>query len=414
MQFRHHTLANGLEVVAEVNPQAYSCAYAFFVRAGARDETDALSGVSHFLEHMVFKGSDKRSAADVNRELDELSSSSNAYTSEEQTVYYATTLPEDQDRIVELLADMMRPSLRQEDFDAEKKVILEEIAKYDDQPPYGAHEKCMALFFGPHPLGHSVLGTVETVGGMARDQMMEYFQDRYSPRNIVLSAAGNVDFDDLIQRAERHCGRWPTFNAPRQLGSPKPHTGFRIIHKPLAVQQYVIEAAAAPAADDDQRYAARVLSTIVGDDSGSRLFWELVDTGLAEYAAIGTHEFQGTGIFLTSLCCAPEEAAENLKRLTDVILKVEAEGVTEEELIQAKNKICAHIVLQSERPTNRMFAVGNGWIQRRQYKTVREAVQAYRDVSLEDIDAVLKRYPLSRRATVAIGPLTDMAAPALK
>ena len=146
MQFRHHTLDNGLEIVAEVSPNAYSASYAFFVRTGARDETDQISGVSHFLEHMVFKGSAKRSAADVNRELDDLSSSSNAFTSEEQTVYYATTLPEDQGRIVELLADMMRPVLRQEDFDTEKKVILEEIAKYDDQPPYGAHEKCMAAF----------------------------------------------------------------------------------------------------------------------------------------------------------------------------------------------------------------------------------------------------------------------------
>src|SRR6186997_2200889 len=117
MSFRHHTLDNGLEIVAEVAPSAYSSAYAFFVRTGARDETEEISGVSHFLEHMVFKGSAKRSAADVNRELDELSSSSNAFTSEEQTVYYATTLPEDQPRIVQLLADMMRPALRQDDFD---------------------------------------------------------------------------------------------------------------------------------------------------------------------------------------------------------------------------------------------------------------------------------------------------------
>jgi predicted Zn-dependent peptidase len=135
MQFRHHTLANGLEIVAEIAPNAYSSAYAFFVRTGARDESDAISGVSHFLEHMVFKGSDKRSAAEVNRDLDDLAANSNAYTSEEQTVYFATTLPEDQGKIVELLADMMRPSLRPDDFDTEKKVILEEIAKYEDQPP---------------------------------------------------------------------------------------------------------------------------------------------------------------------------------------------------------------------------------------------------------------------------------------
>src|SRR5437763_14700449 len=197
MPFRQHTLDNGLELVAETSPDAYSSAYAFFVRTGARDETGDVSGVSHFLEHMVFKGSANRTAAEVNRDLDDLSASSNAYTSEEQTVYFATTLPEDQEEIVELLADMMRPALRQEDFDTEKQVILEEIAKYDDQPPYGPHEECMAAYFGDHPLGKSVLGTTASVGGLARDKMLAYFEQRYSPKNIELSAAGHDDFHSL-------------------------------------------------------------------------------------------------------------------------------------------------------------------------------------------------------------------------
>jgi predicted Zn-dependent peptidase len=411
MPFRHHTLDNGLEIVAETSPDAYSSAYAFFVRTGARDETDEISGVSHFLEHMVFKGSPNRTTAEVNRDLDDLSASSNAYTSEEQTVYYATTLPDDQEPIVELLADMMRPALRQEDFDTEKQVILEEIAKYDDQPPYGAHEKCMAAFFGDHPLGKSILGTPASVGGLARDQMLAYFEQRYSPKNMVLAAAGNVDFDSLVLQAQNYCGRWQMFDAPRVPRPIVPRSEFQVLHKPLAVQEYVVQLSAAPAATDDDRYAARLLTTIVGDDSGSRLFWELVDTGQAESASIGAQEFQGAGVFLTWLSCLPDLAAENLQRIRDIVLEVETTGVTEEELAQAKNKVCAHIVLQSERPTNRMFAVGNGWIQRRQYKTVREAVEAYRAVTLADIHRVLKQYPLSRTATVAVGPLTDLAAP---
>jgi predicted Zn-dependent peptidase len=408
--FRHHTFDNGLEIVAEIAPSAYSSAYAFFVRAGARDETDAISGVSHFLEHMVFKGSDKRSAADVNRDLDDLSASSNAFTSEEQTVYYATTLPEDQGNVVELLADMMRPSLRQADFDTEKQVILEEIAKYEDQPPYGAHEKCMAAYFGQHPLGRSVLGPAGSVGGLARNQMLAYFQQRYSPRNMVLSAAGNVQWDELLKQAEEHCGRWPAFDAPRPLAKVVPQPGWQVIHKPQATQQYVVQIAAAPAAEDEDRYGSRVLGTIVGDDSGSRLFWELVDTGRADTAAWGAHEFQHAGVYLGYLSCAPEQTAENLSRLQAVLAEVQAGGVTAEELEQAKSKICAHIVLQAERPTNRMFAVGNAWIQRRQYKTVREAVAAYRAVTLEDIRAVLDKYPLSTPATVTVGPLTELTA----
>ena len=138
MTFREKRLENGLEIVAECNEQAYSTALGFFVNAGSRDETAQNSGVSHFLEHMAFKGTPKRTAADVNRELDEIGSQSNAYTSEEQTVYYAAVLPEYQSNAVDLLTDIMRPSLRQEDFDTEKKVILEEILRSEDQPPFGA------------------------------------------------------------------------------------------------------------------------------------------------------------------------------------------------------------------------------------------------------------------------------------
>jgi predicted Zn-dependent peptidase len=411
MPFRTHTLDNGLEIVAETTPDAYSAAYGFFVRTGARDETDAVSGVSHFLEHMVFKGSANRSAAEVNRDLDDLSASSNAYTSEEQTVYYATILPDDQENIVELLADMMRPALRQDDFDTEKQVILEEIAKYDDQPPYGAHEKCMAAFFGEHPLGKSILGTTASVGDLKRDQMLGYFEQRYSPKNMVLAASGNLDFDSLILQAQNYCGRWAMFDAPRELPKPKPRQEFQVIHKPLAVQQYIVQLSPGPSATDADRYAARLLTTIIGDDSGSRLFWELVDTGKAESASIGTQEYQGAGVFLTWLSCLPELAAENLQQVVEIIQEAEADGVAEEELTQAKNKICAQIVLNAERPTNRLFSVGNAWIQRRQYKTVREAVEAYRSVTLDDIARVLKKYPLSSTATVAVGPLTELAAP---
>src|SRR5262245_12854113 len=413
MPFRHHTLDNGLEIIAETSPDAYSSAYGFFVRTGARDETSEISGVSHFLEHMIFKGSANRTAEEVNRDLDDLSASSNAFTSEEQTVYFATTLPEDQENILELLADIMRPVLRQEDFDTEKQVILEEIAKYDDQPPYGAHEKCLAAFFGDHPLGKSVLGTTQSVGNLKREQMLAYFEQRYSPRNMILAATGNVEFDSLVLQAQNYCGRWASFEAPRNIRPATPRSEFQVIHKPLAVQQYVVQLAAAPSATDDDRYATRLLAAIVGGDSGSRLFWELVDTGKAESASIGTQEYQGAGVFLTWLSCLPDLAADNLQRIAEIVSEVEADGVTEEELAQVQNKICAHMVLQAERPTNRLFSVGNAWLQRRQYKTVREAVDAYRAVKQDDLQRVLKKYPLSRPATVAIGPLTKLPPPKL-
>ncbi|MEX0678298.1 MAG: pitrilysin family protein, partial [Pirellulales bacterium] len=144
MEFLEQRLANGLRIVAECNPEAHSTALGFFVETGARDENDAIAGVSHFLEHMMFKGTPTRTAQDVNREFDEIGAHYNAFTSEEHTVYYAAVLPEYQTAAVELLCDIIRPSLREEDFDTEKQVIIEEIRMYEDQPPFGADDKCRA------------------------------------------------------------------------------------------------------------------------------------------------------------------------------------------------------------------------------------------------------------------------------
>lgn len=406
--FREHTLDNGLEIVAEVSPSAYSTALGFFVKAGARDETADISGVSHFLEHMMFKGTPARSAADLNRELDEIGSHANAYTSEDRTVYYATVLPEYQDRAVEILCDMMRPALREDDFETEKQVIIEEICKYEDQPPFGAHEKAMTAYFQPHPMGNNVLGTVESVGALTADAMRKYFESRYSPGNIVLAAAGNVDFDALCRCADEYCGAWPPYDVRRDLSPPSPNFGVQVIRKEIATQEYVVQISPAPATDDEDRYAMRMMATVVGDDSGSRLYWELIETGLAEMAAIWPYDYQGLGLAMTYLSCAPEQTAENLKRVADIQRAVEAGGVSAEELEQAQAKVCAHIVLRSERPASRLFAVGGAWIQRREYKTVKEAVEAYRSVTVDDVRRVLEKYPLSHNMTVAVGPLDEL------
>jgi predicted Zn-dependent peptidase len=411
LRFRQHTLANGLEIIAECNPAAYSAAIAFFVKTGSRDETTALSGVSHFLEHMAFKGTPTRSAADVNRELDEMGAHSNAFTSEEQTAYYITVLPEYQDRALDLLSDMMRPSLRPADFETEKQVILEEIAKYDDQPPFGAHEKSMALHFQEHPLSRSVLGTLDSVSALSPDQMRGYFECRYVPNNLTLAAAGNVDFDRLVRLAERRCGGWQPQPVQRLIPRAAANRDSQVFPNDIATQQYVIQIANGPGAEDESRFAARVLSTIVGDDSGSRFFWTLVDSGRAECAVMGSYEYQGTGIYMSMLCGVPEDTADNLREMLDMLSAVQREGITPDELSQAKNKICSHVVLHSERPTNRLFALGENWLQRHGYQSVRDIIESYRTVSGDDVADVLEKFPLTVHSTVAVGPLRELNIP---
>jgi len=411
MEFLTHTLPNGLEVVAECDGQAHSTALGFFVKTGSRDETDANSGVSHFLEHMTFKGTPTRSADDVNREFDEMGAHYNAFTNEENTVYYAAVLPECQDRAAELLSDILRPSLRPEDFDTEKQVILEEICMYDDQPPFRADEKCKAAYCGSHPLGHSVLGTVESVTRLSVEAMRDYFRRRYSPDNVVLAGAGRIDFDALCASARRCCGAWKPAADARNIEQVNPRQAFEVLQKETATQQYALQLSAGPAADEPLRYAAKLLGTVLGDDSGSRLYWELVDPGLAEHAGLSHCEYEGAGLMMTYLTCAPERAAENLQRILDVYRRAEADGVTQAELDQAKSKIRSRIVLSSERPRGRLFTVGGDWVYRREYRSVRNDLETVAAVTLQQIAEVLSAYPLTRSTTVTIGPLAEVRPP---
>jgi len=412
LKFREHRLDNGLEIIAECNPAAYSAALGFFVKTGSRDESDEMSGISHFLEHMAFKGTPTRTAADVNRELDELGANGNAFTSEEQTVYFISVLPEYQDGAIDLLCDIMRPSLRDDDFEMEKHVILEEIAKYDDQPPFGAHEKSMAVHFRDHPLARSVLGTLASVSKLTPAQMRSYFEVQYAPNNMTLAAAGNVDFAKLIRLAEEKCGAWKPRPVERLTPPAGDNTDFELVPNDVASLQYVIQIANGPSATDPCRHAARVLSTVLGDDSGSRLFWKLIDSGRAECAVLGSYEYQEAGIFTSMLSGAPEDTAENLQIMMDTLREVEADGITSDELVQAQNKICSHIVLQSERPMNRLFSLGENWLQRRQYTPVAEMMEDYREVTCQDVQEVLEKHPLTRHSTVSVGPLRQLDRPA--
>lgn len=410
MQFREYTLDNGLTIIAECNPQAYSTAIGFFVNTGARDEDASVAGVSHFLEHMVFKGTPNRAADEVNRELDEIGSHSNAFTSEEHTVYYAAVVPDYQTNVVELLADILRPSLRTEDFETEKLVIVEEIRKYDDQPPFGAHEACMANYFGTHPLGHNVLGTVESVTELTPEQMRGYFEERYSPENITLSAAGNVDFEQLIRDAENHCGHWKRFSTQRSALSPAPKSTSSLIHRENTALQYIVQISGAPGGKETERFAHQLLGSIYGDETGSRLFWALVDTGLAEYAGAATYEFDECGIMMTFVSCDPERVSDNLEVLRTIHAELAAQGLKDEELELAKSKVCSQSVRRAERSINRLFTLGNNWLQRHQYTTVAESVESYQAVTPDDIHELLRRFPLHENAMVAAGPLDALPA----
>jgi predicted Zn-dependent peptidase len=317
-------------------------------------------------------------------------------------------LPEYQEASIDLLADVLRPSLREEDFDTEKKVILEEIQMYADQPPFCMDDHIKELHYGGHPIARSVLGTLDTVGGLSVDQMRDYFESRYAPGNVVVAAAGRVDFEGLVQQVAQRCSSWTPRDTARATPPVKSQSQFKCVRRESATQQYVLQLADGPACEDDDRYAAKLLATIIGDDSGSRMYWALVDPGLAESASLGHYEYQGVGMLYTWMSCAPEDAAENLKLLRAVQRTAESKGLTAEELRQAKSKLKARIVLGGERPRNRLFNVGGNWLQRREYRSVAHDLATVDAVTLDEVHAVLAKYPLSRATTVTIGPLAEL------
>lgn len=403
--FHHQTLPNGLTLIGETLPSSKSVAVGFFVRTGSRDEAPEESGVSHYLEHMLFKGTPRRSAADVNRDFDRIGANYNAYTSEENTVFYAAVLPEYLPDVIDILADILRPSLRVEDFDMEKNVILEEIGMYEDQPTWSAYDHARKLHFGSHPLGNTVLGSVESIKALTRDQMYMYFDRRYVANNVTAVAAGNYDWAKFAGWIAEACGGWKSGDAPRgPLVEALETRGPKGVAKAGTTMQHMILIAPGPTADAPSRYAADVLAVALGDDSGSRLYWELVDPGRVDSASVSFHEYQGAGTYYTSFSCEPDLALENLDITKRVLAEVQKSGITAEELNQAKSKVLSRVVRSGERPMGRMQAVGMAWTNLRQHRGVDDELKAFESVTQDDIRAVLDRYPIDRATVLGLGP----------
>ena len=408
MEFKNTTLSNGLTVIAEVNPSAKSMAAGFFAKTGSRDETDEIAGVSHFLEHMMFKGTDKRSPLEVNIEFDELGARYNAFTSEENTVYFAGVLPEFQTAMLDLLGDLLRPALRQEDFDMEKEVILDEIARYEDQPTFKMYEHLMASHFQGHPLARNVLGTPDSVTALKRDDMQQYFDRRYSPGNVTLVGVGNIDWDAFTAKAAETCSHWKPFDVDRTL-PPCAGTGVRTtVTDPKVNREHIGMMSPAPSAQEESRFAAQLLSTIVGDTTGSRLYYALIDPAIADEASMSYDMLDGTGGFLTFISTDPQRGSEALEIAIGEFSKIMDAGFSDSELQAAKNKIASAATLKGEVPMGRLTAVGFDWVYRREYMPLAQQIEKLFSITADDVMAVAKEFDLTKVTVLALGPLEEI------
>jgi len=407
--FEHAVLPNGLTVIGERNPGALSMAAGYFVRTGARDETAPESGVSHFLEHMAFKGSERRSAEDVNREFDELGADYNAFTGEEYTVYYGAVLPEHQERLVDLLTDMMRPTLRGDDFDMEKNVILEEIALYKDRPQSTVVDEARTTYYRGHPLGHSVLGTTESITALTREQMQDYWRRRYAPNNLVLALAGDYNWEACLRHAEHLTRHWEPADSPRLYPPFQPEAAVRVVPDAKIHRAHLCLVAPGLPAQAEERCVADILADIIGGGDGSRLYWELVDPGLAESIRLGHDEEDGAGAFFGYASCDPERAQEVVDRIRKVLAGITADGPTEAEIERSKRKAASALVIHCETPRGRLFHLGFDWQYRREYREVDAVIDRYLAVTREDTLRFLERRPFDALNVIALGPLEHLS-----
>jgi predicted Zn-dependent peptidase len=404
MEFKHKTLSNGLVLIGEVNPPAKSAAVGYFVRTGARDETRDINGVSHFLEHMLFKGTERLNSFEVNEAFDRRGAQFNAFTSEEQTVFYASVLPEYLTDITALWGELMRPALREDDFTIEKNVIKEEIAMYQDTPTFDVIDRCRSLHFGTHPCGYSVLGTVESIDGLTAEQMRAYFARRYAPNNMIVACAGNFDWDGFCGVVEAASGRWPSQEVGRVLGHFEGTRQRARAEKPNLKREHICLMHTGVSAQDPRRFAASLLSMIVGDDYGSRFYWDLVDKALAEEAAMHFGPMDGTGLFYCYLRCGTPNATKVVTIADGIFQDLVKNGITNEELTKAKNKVLSALVLKNELPMGRLGDLGSNWMYLGEYRSIEQDVAAVKAVTVDEVNRLVREIGLDRYTQYSLGP----------
>jgi predicted Zn-dependent peptidase len=408
--FHTHTLSNGLQIVGQPMPDFESVAVAYYVRTGSRDEYDpATAGVSHFLEHMVFKGTKTLDWQEITLAFNKIGAELNAFTSHEATVFYARVLGEYLERAVELLSDMMYPRLAESDFETEKEVIVNEIARSEDQPYNLAYRRLMQTYFGDHPLGHDVLGTRESIRGMHIEQMRNYWQRRYGANNIILTIAGNFDWNHIVKLAEQHCNNWRTGDAGRDVSHYEPKQAINnIMIDPHLKQQIMILAMPAVDIRHPDYYAAALGSSILGDTDGSRLYWNIYQRGLAESASGGLMTMEGTGLLLMEANSTPEDAPRVLKMLRAELDSLLKDGVYEDELRRAKDKWISSIVLSSESTFSRMRSLATDWVVEGRLISVEEEIERIEKITTDDVMRALNHFPLrEKQVLTTLGPLDE-------
>ena len=408
MTIERTDLPSGLTVVTENMPGARSASFGCWVRVGARDEDDPQAGSSHFLEHLLFKGTSTRTGREVSEAIEAVGGELNAHTAHEHTAFYARVPATAASVGLELLCDVVTsPAFDADDVESERQVILEELHLAEDEGDDRVLSLAHEALWGDHPLGREVLGTLASIDDMERDAIYAFFERHYHPANLVLVAAGAVDHAEVVAAGEkfptRAAGPRPERRAPELAG---PIESVALLRRPLE-QAHLAVVWPGLAADDPDRYALAVCNQILGGGLASRLFQEIrEERGLAYSVYSSTASFSDAGSVLAYAGTGTERAAEVTRLLVDGAAGLVADGVTEREWEVARGYLEGSFVLGLEDSGSVMARLGNHVCARGTVTPVEEQLDKLRAVTLDDVDRVAKRVLGAEPAICGVGPLT--------
>lgn len=401
-------LPSGLTLVTEEMTEARSVSIGFWVGTGSRDEDPSFAGSSHFLEHLLFKGTDDRSASAIAEAVDEVGGDFNAFTTKEYTSFYIRLLAENVDLGLDILSDIMwRPALRAEDLDAERQVILDEILMHADEPADEAAEQSSAVLFPDHPLGREVLGTEESVVAMTSERIRAFFEEHYLPGNMVVAVAGDLDHDrfaeGLAQRAGTGVGGTTPVRTPPD-GRVEP---LRVTRRSTE-QAHVVLALRSVDRNHPSRYALAVLNHVLGGGLSSRLFQEIRERrGLAYSVWSERVAYNDAGFLSVGLGTAPEHVPEVLDIVTDQLAALGASGITDRELTIAKGNLRAETLLACEDSGARMSRIGAGMLLHGEVLTIDDVLARVEALTSEDIHEAARHLVASPRTLSVVGPFDE-------
>ncbi|MDK1017991.1 MAG: pitrilysin family protein [Actinomycetota bacterium] len=404
MEHKLTTLPNGLRLITHHMPLTRSVAIGCWVDTGSRDETPEEAGASHFLEHLLFKGSDRWSARSISDTFDRLGARHNAFTSKEYTCFWTRMRDEDLPVGIEILAEMLlRPAFRQHEIDSERNVVLEEINMNDDDPTDVAHEEFIHAIWGGHALAPAVLGTRTSISQMSRQTIHDYWARRYTPHSVVVAVAGNLP-DNLVELVEEAFGAWNGEPVERTLRTPHITSNVRVTRRDTE-QAHLVIGSPSITRNDERRFALSLVDHILGGGMSSRLFQEIRETrGLAYAVHTFRMPFEDAGASVTYVGTTPRQADEVLKIVRDQLGLITEQGVTEEELDRAKGHVKGSLAISLEDANSRMNLIGRTEIVGQEHRTVDEIVAAITAVTHEEIISVAGAAYDGPHVIGAVGP----------